>query len=138
MTTFKNAVRQGGSRPNENGRRGGEPWTAAKKPNTDNANFSTSTWAQRQRLLELLRESPRTTADLRGMGIMHPGGRVMELREAGYDIDTRREWLDNPPYRHRRVARYVLIREAGHALPALLFCVAAFAFGALLAVGGGI
>ena len=61
---------------------------------------------QRKRILAWLqRHGTMTTLEARNeMHIMHPGGRVMELRRAGYSIITTR--LEN------RVARYILIEEA--------------------------
>ena len=44
--------------------------------------------AQRARLLGMLRRGPVSTLEARAVGIMHPGGRVHELREAGYQIHT--------------------------------------------------
>lgn len=44
--------------------------------------------AQRARLLAMLRRGPVSTLEARAVGIMHPGGRVHELREAGYQIHT--------------------------------------------------
>lgn len=141
--TKNNKGRSGGDRPkNENGRQGVIARGSRESTfqgDEKQGQFSTATLAQHARLLELLRVKPRTTAELRERhGIMHPGGRVMELREAGYDIATLREWLDNPPYRHKKVARYVLLREAGHALPVPLICLAAFLVGALLSLWGAV
>lgn len=44
--------------------------------------------AQRARLLAMLRRGPVSTLAARAAGIMHPAGRVFELREAGYQIHT--------------------------------------------------
>ena len=44
--------------------------------------------AQRARLLAMLRRGPVSTLEARAVGIMHPGGRIFELREAGYQIHT--------------------------------------------------
>ena len=61
---------------------------------------------QRARILARLRIGPATTQELRDeLCIMHPAGRVLELRQRNEIITTR---LPN------RVARYVLVREAGH------------------------
>ena len=62
--------------------------------------------AQRAKLLGMLRRAPVDTLQARAVGIMHPGGRVLELREAGNEIITTR--LQN------RVGVYHLVREAGH------------------------
>ena len=64
---------------------------------------------QQRRLLAALRQGPLTTLDCRErLGIMHPGGRVLELRERGWPIVT--VWgrqIDAAGQLHR-VARYVL------------------------------
>ena len=44
--------------------------------------------AQRAKLLAMLRRGPVSTLEARAVGIMHPGGRIFELREAGYQIHT--------------------------------------------------
>ena len=48
---------------------------------------------QRQRLLEHLQQHGSITTDeaRRWLGIMHPAGRVRELRHMGWDIRTRRD-----------------------------------------------
>ena len=63
---------------------------------------------QRKRILAWLqRHGTMTTLQARNeMAIMHPGGRVMELRRAGYFILTTR--LEN------RVAKYVFLAESAH------------------------
>lgn len=49
--------------------------------------------ARQQRLiLEALREGPLSTIDARErLGVMHASGRVMELRRAGWQIETVRQ-----------------------------------------------
>lgn len=68
--------------------------------------------AQRVRLRDVLLIAPRTTTELRNQyAIMHPGGRVMELRRQGYNI--RLEWIeqyDAAGVQHR-AGRYRLIPE---------------------------
>lgn len=44
--------------------------------------------AQRAKLLAMLKRGPVSTLAARAAGIMHPAGRVFELREAGYQIHT--------------------------------------------------
>ena len=62
---------------------------------------------QRQRILARLRIGPATTQELRDeLRTMHPSGRIMELRRQGHEILTVR--LPS------RVARYILMQEAGH------------------------
>lgn len=68
--------------------------------------------AQRERVLALLRNGPASTSDLRAEQVMHPGGRVMELRREGYKIVT--TWRHVPDHEgviHRQGV-YVLIAEA--------------------------
>ena len=72
-----------------------------------------SSAAQRERLLAALRKGPVTTFDARGRDdVMHPGGRVMELRRMGHSIAT--IWtVETSDYgRPHRVAKYVLMQEA--------------------------
>jgi hypothetical protein len=70
--------------------------------------------AQRQRLLDYLHKigSATTILSRQKLNIMHPAGRVMELRKAGYPIET--HWLnDVTPEGHKhRVANYILVTEA--------------------------
>ena len=61
---------------------------------------------QRARLLARLRIGPATTQELRDeLRIMHPAGRVLELRQRNEILTVR---LKN------RMARYILTKEAGH------------------------
>lgn len=76
---------------------------------------STAASDQRKKLLALLLQGPKTTIDLRRQGIMMPAARVHELRhDAGHIISS--ELLaqyDDHGYRHKKVARYCLIKLAG-------------------------
>lgn len=48
---------------------------------------STETQAQRDHVLAMLQTGRAfSTLDFRAMGIMHPAGRIRELREQGYNI----------------------------------------------------
>ena len=61
---------------------------------------------QRARILARLRIGPATTQELRDeLCIMHPAGRVLELRQRNEILTVR---LKN------RMARYILTKEAGH------------------------
>ena len=87
--------------------------TEAAQLNSDAPNFSgNSTSAQRARLLARLRHSPVSTLEARqALDIMHPGGRVMELRRRGYKILT--YWRSEESVRGKahRVALYALMGE---------------------------
>lgn len=73
---------------------------------------STSTRAQRERILQALRAGPKTSLDLRRLGIYQHSVRIFELREAGYDIKTVYVTLvDHDGYEHRRCGRYELVAE---------------------------
>ena len=68
---------------------------AAKLGNSKSVpSYSNSAASQRARLLEYFFKCPRlTTMQARdNLGILHPCGRVMELRRLGYKIDT--FWVD--------------------------------------------
>ena len=82
---------------------------------------SNSLNAQRTRLLAALKAAGSTgisTIEARAvLDIMHPGGRIKELRQAGYQILTRKSWETTALAKHR-VARYILISgEPGHGKP---------------------
>lgn len=61
---------------------------------------------QRARILARLRIGPATTQELRDeLCIMHPAGRVLELRQRNEILTVRLP---------SRMARYILTKEAGH------------------------
>lgn len=66
-----------------------------------------------QRLtLEILRQGRAGTMLLRKHGVAHPAGRVQELREMGFEIDTMRQnQFDSDGIVHRQAAVYVLRSE---------------------------
>lgn len=65
---------------------------------------------QRQVLLAALRLGPVSTLYIREvLGVVHPAGRVHELRQQGYDIRTARAWQHDLGGRRHLVADYVLI-----------------------------
>ena len=71
---------------------------------------STTTAAQRTRLLELLNLRPHTSHELAKNGLYYSPARVKELRKRGYDIETQRvSIIDQWGYQHCRVALYKLI-----------------------------
>jgi len=79
---------------------------------TDNTTqrHSTSVEAQRARLLARLRLGALDTFTARReLHVMHPGGRIKELRTAGYPIRTERITLtDEDGITHNGVALYYL------------------------------
>ncbi len=71
-------------------------------------NFSTAANDRVTILKHLQNEGALTTLNGRCMGIMHPAGRVKELRKSGYKIIT--HWtttIDSAGRKHRQ-AKYVL------------------------------
>lgn len=77
-------------------------------------NFNdTSAQNQRNIVLMALRESPKTTIELRdNFGVMMPAARIKELREQGCKIDTvRLTCYTADGIKHRKVAKYVLRGE---------------------------
>ena len=74
---------------------------------------STTGEAQRRRIVEMLRTSPKTTLDFRRAGIMQSQTRIFELRALGYDIPTvgRVTIYDDQGYPHRGVALCELVAE---------------------------
>jgi len=74
---------------------------------------STASEAQRERIIEALRQSPKTSYDLRRLGCYQSAARVKELRDKfGFDINMERVTLyDRDGYMHPRCARYTLISE---------------------------
>ena len=78
---------------------------------------STTTEAQRQRVLEALRAGPKTSHDLRRLGIYQAPARIKELRDRhGYSITTDPVVIvDRDGYHHARVALYTLMSEPAEA-----------------------
>ena len=71
--------------------------------------LSTNTHAQRERLLDALRQRPMTTLEIRGqLDILMPATRVFELRERGFNIVTNRVVANTQHNRHK-VALYALL-----------------------------
>ena len=77
---------------------------------TDNSVFS-----QRLKILGWFKASPSLTTEQARceLGIMHPAGRIGELRKRGYDILT--YWADYPTADGslHRMAKYVLMSRKG-------------------------
>ena len=75
-------------------------------------NKSTDGGAQRHRIIEALRRRPQTSYDLRRAGCYQCPTRVFELRNLGYEIETRRVVVvDADGFEHCRVALYSLAAE---------------------------
>ncbi|PNG46560.1 MULTISPECIES: helix-turn-helix domain-containing protein [unclassified Variovorax] len=73
---------------------------------------STATEVQIQKLIAFLRQRPRHTHELRMLGISHPAGRVLDLQERGYVLESARvASVDSDGFTHRGVALYSLIAE---------------------------
>jgi hypothetical protein len=76
----------------------------------------TSTRSQQLRLLNALRASPNgiTTIQARAdLNILHPSGRIQELKRRGYQIETIPVTIeDDYGRKHRAIARYVLLSES--------------------------
>ena len=65
---------------------------------------------QRQQVLTLLRlHAAMTTDEFRAHGVMHPSGRIMELRREGHQIITERSRVTGLDGRLHTQARYVLL-----------------------------
>lgn len=74
------------------------------------SNRSTATEAQRDRILNALKQRPHTSYDLRLIGCYQAPTRIKELRDnLGHCIETTRVVVvDNEGYTHRGVALYSL------------------------------
>jgi len=70
--------------------------------------YNNSIATQCKRVLEALTDRPQSTFDLRRQGIVHPGGRMRDLRDLGYNIVTHfiRQADENNVF--HRIALYVL------------------------------
>ncbi len=83
------------------------------KPETTEAHPNAAS-AQRQRLLQALRQGPITTiAARRDLDVISPAPRILELRRQGHNILTFWAWEDSGVRPHR-VARYALLNEVQH------------------------
>lgn len=67
---------------------------------------------QRQDLLIALKERDVSTLDARDdLNIMHPAGRIKELREEGHNITIKRIWQNDKAGRPHKIGLYHLERE---------------------------
>lgn len=70
---------------------------------------STSTEAQEERILVALREGPKTTDQLRAIGVYQASARIWKLRQVGHHIETELfNGFAADGMRHARMARYTL------------------------------
>jgi hypothetical protein len=94
----------------EKAARGMAPPAAFKNELTSDSSTSE---AQRQRIIEMPRTGRQTTLDFRRAGVMQSQTRIHELRALGYDIPTvgRVTILDDQGVRHKGVAVYALLAE---------------------------
>lgn len=69
---------------------------------------------QRAIILEALKESPKTTVELRhDYGIMQPAPRIFELRQRGHNIISLRvDCFTHDGIKHNSVAKYILVCKA--------------------------
>lgn len=86
----------------------------------NNRSNHNSITAQRTRILEALEHAGSkglSTIQLREeLNCMHPGGRVMELREEGHRVETVWTVTKNAQGHKHRCARYVLLASKDKAL----------------------
>lgn len=103
MTRAKNKPQSGGRRAGVN--------ADCHLPVKSNG-VSASTEAQRERILRALSLRPHNSYELRRAGCYQCPTRVLELRRAGYTIETTRVTVvDEDGFEHPRIALYSL-REA--------------------------
>ncbi len=75
---------------------------------------SSNVKSQQIRILAYLRKKPLTTVAARNeLDVMHPAGRVRELKEQGHSIFTHWETVETGQGKHR-VASYVLLSGGEH------------------------
>ena len=73
---------------------------------------STQTAAQQRRIIAALHAGPKTTDDLRALGIYQTSARIWGLRAMGWNIETELfNGYSVDGYSHARMARYTLIGE---------------------------
>lgn len=69
----------------------------------------TTTEAQHARIIEALLSGPKTSHEMRCLGVYQVGTRILELRQQGFSIRTTRVTLhDRDGYAHPRCALYSL------------------------------
>lgn len=79
----------------------------------------TDTEAQLRRIVDALRAGPKTTDQLRALGIYQTSARIHYLRKQGYVIETALfDGYAADGYSHARMARYTLREEPAPEHPA--------------------
>lgn len=74
--------------------------------------------SQRVRILARLRQGPLTTVEARrGLDVMHPAMRILELRRRGHAIYTEMTRQETAPGRWHVAGKYVLMKEAQDVVP---------------------
>lgn len=92
----------------ENHRNGVEPGPSS--PRRGQQRESNSAQDQRSRILTALSSGPKTTDDLRSIGVYQTSARIFELRQQGHEIDTELfNGYASDGYSHSRMARYTLV-----------------------------
>lgn len=90
------------------GKKNGQSLTKARLTKNKIHKHDISREAQQARILCWLKENPRlTTFEARARGIVHPAGRIKELREKGVKILT--SWVTEPDDQGtpHRIAQYI-------------------------------
>ena len=89
-----------------------DPHVLAGRSLQDGLSKRTDTEAQERRIVAALRTGPKTTDDLRKLGIYQASARIFGLRRRGYVVDTElfSGWSADG-YPHARMARYTLREE---------------------------
>lgn len=89
--------------------------TEAARQNRQRHYHQNSVFAQRQRIAEWFKSyNSLTTEEARQiLDIMHPAGRIKEMRARGFDIMTVWENYPTSSGKMHRMARYVLIGRIG-------------------------
>lgn len=92
---------------------------ASKNVRANPITFAASSATQCKVLLAALRKAGNrgltTVYGRHRLGIIHPGGRIYDLRQAGAEIVTRWDRDTTPDGIAHRVARYVLVSAGGAA-----------------------
>ncbi len=85
----------------------------AGQSNNNAHSIENSAAAQRWRILQWLRQvGTLTTLEARReLDVLHPAARVMELRNAGFNIETTWGYDHNGDGRPHRVARYAMLAK---------------------------